>query len=94
MTFWKSSICLLNLRSSVSNCWTHFCRLSHLVGQPDHERVLVVPNFFYSRMMGATVLLGTFSAVLMFLESSPDLCLDTVQSLSSGSVDLMLVPIS
>lgn len=47
-------------------------------------RVLVVPHVFCSRRVETTVLLGTFRAAGMFLESSPDLCLDPVQSLGSG----------
>jgi hypothetical protein len=41
-------------------------RLLSLAGRPALGRVLVVPNFFYLRIMEATVFLGTFHAVKMF----------------------------
>ena len=58
-------------------------RLLSLAGQPALGRVLVVPNFFQLRMMEATVFLWTFNAAEMFWYPSPDLCLDTILSLSS-----------
>jgi hypothetical protein len=45
--------------------------------------ILVVPNFFYLRMMEATVFLGTFNAAEMFWYPSPDMHLNTVLSRSS-----------
>ena len=52
-------------------------------------RVLVVPNFFHLRMTEVTVVLGTFNAAEMFWYPSPDLCIDTILSLSSlDSFDL------
>jgi hypothetical protein len=48
-----------------------------LAGQPALERVLVVPYFFHLRTMEANVFFGTFNAVEMFWNPSPDLCLDT-----------------
>ena len=41
-------------------------RLLSLAGRPALGRVLVVPNFFYLRMMEITVLLGTFNAADIF----------------------------
>jgi hypothetical protein len=60
-------------------------------GQPALGRVLVIPNFLHLRMMEATVSLGTFNAAEMFWYPSPDLCLYTILSQSSGdnSFDLM-----
>ena len=58
-------------------------RLLSLVGRSALGRVLVVPNFFYLRMIEATVLLGTFNAAEMFWYPSLDLCLDTILSRSS-----------
>lgn len=75
---------LLDLWSSASDrgsLQTRFCS-----GRLDSQltRVLVVPRVFYSRRVETTVLLGTFRAAGTLLESSPDLCLDPVQPLSSG----------
>ena len=41
-------------------------RLLSMTVRQDLGRVLVVPNFFHFRMMGATVYLGTFNAAVMF----------------------------
>ena len=68
---------------STEELWSSFS----LTGRPARGRVLVVPNFFHLRMMEATVFLGTFNAAEMFWYSSPDLCIDTILSLSS--FDLM-----
>lgn len=57
-------------------------RLLSLAGQPDLERLSVVPNFFNLRMVDANVFLGTFDAAEMFLYPSPYLCFDTILSLS------------
>ena len=66
-------------------------RLLSLAGRPALGRVLMVPNFFHLRMMEATVVLGTFNAAEMLGFPSPDLCLDTILSLSStdNSFDLV-----
>ena len=66
-------------------------RLLSLAGRPALGRVLVVPSFFHLRMMEATVFLGTFNAAELFWYLSPDLCLDTILSLSStdNSFDLV-----
>jgi hypothetical protein len=40
-------------------------------GRPALGRFLVVPNFFYLRMMEATVFLGTFNAAEMFWYTFP-----------------------
>ena len=66
-------------------------QLLSLAGRPALGRVLVVPNFFPLRMMEATVFLGIFNAADIFWYPSPDLCLDTILSLSStdNSFDLM-----
>ena len=66
-------------------------RLFSLAGRPASGRVYVVINFFYLRMMEATVFLGTFNAAEIDWYPSPDLCLDTILSLSSldNSFDLM-----
>ena len=53
-------------------------RLLSLAGWPALGRVLVVPNFFHSRMMEATVFLGTFNVTEMFWYPSPDLCLHKI----------------
>ena len=66
-------------------------RLLNLAGRPALRRVLVVPNFLHLRMMEVTVFLGTSNAAEMFWYPSPDLCLDTILSLSSkhNSFNLM-----
>ena len=66
-------------------------QLLSLARWPALGRVPVVPNFFHLRIMEATVLFGTFSSAEIVLLPSPDLCLDTIQSLSfEGSFfDLM-----
>ena len=63
-----------------------------LGGRPALGRVLVVPNFFHLRMMDASVLIGTFKAAEIFLDPSPDLCLETILSRRStdNSFDFML----
>jgi hypothetical protein len=43
----------------------------------------VVPNFFYLRMIEATVFWGTFNAAKKCWYPSPELCLDTILSWSS-----------
>ena len=58
-------------------------RLLCLAGLPALGRALVVTNFLHLRMMEATVFLGTVNAAEMFWYPSPDLCLDTILSLSS-----------
>ena len=45
--------------------------LLSLARQPSLERVLMVPNFFYLRMMEATMFLGTFNAAEMCPRSVP-----------------------
>jgi hypothetical protein len=59
-------------------------RLLSLPGRPALGRVLLVPNFFYLRMIEATVFFGTFNAADIFGYPSPDLCLDTILSRSSA----------
>ena len=52
----------------------------------------MVLNFFHLQMMESTVLNGTFKAAEMFLDPSPDLCLETILSQRStdNSFDFML----
>ena len=66
-------------------------RLPCLAGWQALGRVLVVPNFFHLRMMGATVFLGTFNYVEMFWYPSPGLWGDKIlsQSVTDNSLDLM-----
>ena len=59
------------LATSLTKALLH--RLLSLVRQPALGRVLVIPNFFHLRMMGATVLLGIFNAAEMCWYPSPDL---------------------
>ena len=58
-------------------------QLLSLAGRPALGRVFVVPNFFHLKIMEAPVFLGTFDAADVFWYRSPDLCLDTILSLSS-----------
>lgn len=63
--------------------WSHFFKESFsldLFGQTAPKGSRFVPNFFHSRLLKAPELLGTFRAAEMFLKSSPDLFLYTVQS--------------
>ncbi len=46
-------------------------QLLSLAGRPALGRVLVVLNFFYLRIMEATVLLGTFSAAEIVFVAFP-----------------------
>ena len=66
-------------------------RLLSLARRPALGRVLVVQNVFHLGIIKAIVLLGTFNAADIFLYPSPDLCLDTILSLSSAgcSFDVM-----
>ena len=66
-------------------------RLLSLTGRPALARILVLQNYFYVRMMEATVFLWPLNAVDIFGYHSTDLCLDTILSLSSNdnSFDLM-----
>ena len=48
-------------------------RLLSLAGQPTLGRVLVVPNFIHLKIMGATVLLGTFKQQNLFFLLSVEL---------------------
>ena len=57
--------------------------IAQFAGQPNPGRVLVVPNFFHLRMMQATVFFWTFNAAEFFWYTSPDLCRDTIMSLTS-----------
>ena len=67
-------------------------RLLSLARRPALVRVLVVPNFFNSRMMEATVFLGTFNAAYIFWYPSLDPSLDTIlcRSSTDNSFDLMV----
>ena len=56
-------------------------QLLSLAEWPALGRVLVVPNFFHSRMMEATVLLWNFNAAEIFWYLSPDLSLVPVSEL-------------
>ena len=58
-------------------------RLLSLAEWPALGRVMVIPNLFYSRMVEASMFLGTFNAAEMFWYPSPDLCLNTNLSWSS-----------
>ena len=57
-------------------------QLLSLAGLTALGRVLEVPKLFHLRMVEATVFLGTFYAADNFWYPSPDLCLDTILSLS------------
>ena len=86
-------------RGTVELCQSDYRVLCHLpdwspsplIAYFDRGRVLVLPNFFHVRMMEATVFLGPFSYVETVRYLSPDLCLDTILSLSStdNSFNLM-----
>ena len=56
-------------------------RLLSLAGRPPIGRVLVVPNFFYLRMMEATVFLATFNAADIFWYPYTYLCDNPVSEL-------------
>ena len=85
-------LCQSDLRVLVtSHTKALLSRLLSLAGRKAQGRVLLVPNFFHLRMMEATVFFGTFNIAEMFWYPSPNLCLDTILSLSStdNSFDLM-----